>query len=266
MLFAAALSTARTTWAETLGEVLTRHNVTSAPRLAFDRPITSYGILDDPAVFCIAFYWHNGTESLERELQVLAIDPQLGGLRQTTLVYSELIPDNPNFGTGSITRVMASPGYFYLGGRNSPSAGKVLVLSRELVFQTALSGWPLQVLSNDAVVFHQSQVHFASVHAAEIAIYDPHTGTQEPLFPREPYQAFRNGHIEALRQVFAEKTFEWFSQRNRPNDPEWFDSALAGSIAVSEDEDALANHERLPRQECRGALKRRRLPHGCWSC
>jgi hypothetical protein len=56
MLFAVALSTARTARAETLGEVLTRHEVTSALGLALDRTITSYGILDDPAVFCIAFY------------------------------------------------------------------------------------------------------------------------------------------------------------------------------------------------------------------
>jgi hypothetical protein len=171
---------------------------------------------------------------------VLAINRQSGELRQTTLVYSELISGNRNFGTGSITRVMASPGYFYFGGHDSPSAGAVLVLSRNLEFQTALSGCPPHTISNDAVVFHKSQAHFAPVHEAEIAIYNPHTGKQEPLFPREPYQAFRNGYIEALRQVFAEKTFEWFSQRSRPNNPEWFDTALSGSIVVSEDEDALA--------------------------
>lgn len=239
-LLVSVLPAATTATAETLGEVLARHDVRTTAGPALDRAITGYGMLDDPAVFCIAFYWQSGTESLGRELQVLAIDRSSGESRYATLVYGELIPDDPDFRTGAITRIMASPGYFYVGGHNSPSAGSVLVLSRELVFQTALSGWPLQTISNDAVVFHKSQVHFAAVHAAEIAIYNPHTETQEPLFPREPYQAFRSGHIEALRRAFAERLFEWFSQRNRPNDPARFDTTLAGSIAVSEDQDALA--------------------------
>lgn len=138
-LLVTALPAATPATAETLGEVLARHDVQTTAGPALDRAITGCGMLDDPAVFCIAFYWQSGTESLARELQVLAIDRSSGESRYATVVYGELIPDDPDFRTGAITRIMASPGYFYLGGHNSPSAGSVLVLSRKLVFQTALS-------------------------------------------------------------------------------------------------------------------------------
>jgi hypothetical protein len=227
--------------AETLGEVLKQHGIASTIHATPGRPITSYGILDEPATFCIAFYWlDNQTGTLGDQLEILSVNRDAGKTRTATLRYSELVPGKPHFRTGSITRIVASPNFLFLSGHDNPSAGKVLVLSRELSFQTALSGWPLATFDNDILVFHKSQIHFAPIHAAEIAIYDPHVGREEQIYPRKPFQEIRLRHIEALRKVYEPRPTEWFMQRNHPTDPEWFNNYLVGDVAVSDAQDALA--------------------------
>ncbi len=226
--------------AETLRQVLKKHGIASTFHPSPDRPITSYGILDEPATFCIAFYWENQTGYLSNQLEILSVDRDTGKTRTATLRYGELFPGKPNFFTGSIIKIVASPKFFFLKGHDNPSAGRVLVLSKELVFQTALDGWPLATFENDTLVFHKSQMHFAPIHAAEVAIYDPHMGKQEQIYPREPYQDIRRNHIEALRQAFESRPREWFVQRNRPNDPERFNNYLASEVVVNDAQDALA--------------------------
>lgn len=227
--------------AETLGEVLKQHGIASTIHATPGRPITSYGILDEPASFCIAFYWlDNQTGTLGDQLEILSVNRDAGKTRTATLRYSELIPGKPHFRTGSITRIVASPRFLFVSGHDNPSAGSILVLSRDLAFQTALYGWPLATFENDILVFHKSQIHFAPIHAAEIAIYDPHTGKQEQIYPREPYQDIRRNHIEALRQAYESRPAEWFMQRNRPTDPEWFNNYLLGDVVVNDAQGALA--------------------------
>lgn len=225
---------------ETLGQVLTQSGISAASHPSPDRDITSYGILKEPSLFCIAFYWDDGSGSLGDQLELLLVDRMSSETRTATLRYDKLISDQPNFRTGSITRVMASPNFLFLGGHLSPSAGNVLVLAKDLSFQAALKGWPLATLDSDIVVFHKSQVHFAPVHAAEIAIYNPHTQKEEQIYPRRPFQEVRQSHIDALKRVFDTRPVEWFAQHNRPSDPEWFDNYLLGDVVTNSETNSLA--------------------------
>jgi hypothetical protein len=108
-----------------------------------------------------------------------------------------------------------------------------------LKLKTSLYGWTVGHFEDGSIVYHRSQVHFATVHPAEIAVYNAAAKTDFTIFPRKPFQEVRLEVIEELREFF--KTHQDYCQKaNDPCDPETFDSSLSGKIAIDDREHALA--------------------------
>jgi hypothetical protein len=66
--------------------------------------------------------------------------------------------------------------YAYVDHHINPSAGRLVVLTRNLKPVAELEGWSLGVLANDVVLYQRNQVHFnAPAYPVEIRTFDPGT-------------------------------------------------------------------------------------------
>ncbi len=225
---------------QTLAEVIAAAGLT-APREAAgeqERPITSYAGLDDRSVYVLAYYWDLPSGALEDPLRLLSYDRDSGewkagqlALAGDRIAHSECV--------GSVLSVHALPDAFLLDTHINPSAGCLLVVSRNLEFRAALYGWYLAAFGDGLTVFQRSEVHFAPVHPAELAVYDARTGQEMALFPRKPFQAIRSAYGAKLAEFY--RTHEdWCMRNNHPCDPESVDSSVVGDVVTSAQEHALA--------------------------
>jgi hypothetical protein len=105
--------------------------------------------------------------------------------------------------------------------------------------EASLYGWLVGRLGEDKLIYHRSQVHFASVHPAEIAVYDLRSKRDLTLFPPKPESPIRQARMQQL-QSFYKGNEEWCNRNNDPCDPAYFDGALEGEIATNEKGQALA--------------------------
>ena len=225
---------------QTLAEVVAAAGLTAPREAAVEqgRPITSYAVLDDRSVYVLAYYWDLPSGTLEDPLRILSYDRGSGvwkagqlALAGDPIAHGECV--------GSILRVQALPYAFLLDTHINPSAGCLLVVSRNLEFRAALYGWYLAAFGEGLIVFQRSEVHFASVHPAELAVYDARTGQEMALFPRKPFQAIRSAYGAELAEFY--RTHEdWCMRNNHPCDPESMDSSVVGEVATSAQEHALA--------------------------
>jgi len=190
-----------------------------------DRPITSYAVRDDPGLFVIAYYSDNGGP-----IRVRLFDKASRRWRSRDLRHD----------TGSITGIHISQNYILLDTHVNPSAGHLLVLTKSLELREALSGWFLAIFEDETVVFHNSLVHFAPTHSAEVSVYDPRTRRQRKIYPLRPYQAVRRAHIERLRAAWKQRGEEWFARNNHHMDPERFTNYLRGAVALDNPTRSLA--------------------------
>jgi len=204
-----------------------------------DNTITSYtAIPDDRNTYFIAYYWSLPSGRLEDPLRVLSFNRQTEEWKSAQLTlggdeigYSECV--------GSVLRAHSLPNAFLLDTHINPSAGCLLILDRNFAFRNALFGWYLAAMGDTRIIFHRSEVHFAAVHPAELALYDLKTNRETPLFPRKPFQRIRSNYIANLREFYRTHE-EWCNEKNDPCDPESVDSSLRGDIAVNQREHALA--------------------------
>ena len=223
-----------------LAEVIAASGLT-APREAAGeqgRPITSYAVLDDRSVYVLAYYWDLPSGTLEDPLRILSHDRGSGEWKAGQLALAGDRIAHSECG-GSVLSVHALPDAFLLETHINPSAGCLLVVSRNLQFRAALYGWYLAAFGDGLTVFQRSEVHFASVHPAELAVYNARTGQEMPLFPRKPFQAIRSAYGAKLAEFY--RTHEdWCMRNNHPCDPESMDSSVVGEVATSAQEHALA--------------------------
>lgn len=77
------------------------------------------------------------------------------------------------------------------------------------------------------------------MHSTELALYDLKTNRETSLFPREPFQSIRADYTAKLREFYRTHE-EWCEKNNDPCDAGRVDSTLAGEVAISEPEHALA--------------------------
>jgi hypothetical protein len=231
------LSAAR---AQTLRDVLVGKQVTlegaSLPNL--DKSITSGAQLDDANQFVIAYYLDDGSGVLNPPLFIERFDRQTktwqtGALGKT--VSEEA--GSPCF--GSVLDITSLSDQFILETHINPSAGCALIVSRELKLEAALNGWVLGHFDDGTIVYHRSEVHFATVHPAEIAVYLEKTKKDFTLFPPKPESPVRARLVAALRDFFQAHQ-DYCAKANDPCDPTEFDSDLAGKIALDEREHAIA--------------------------
>ncbi len=140
---------------------------------------------------------------------------------------------------GSILNISAVGRRLYLDTHINPSAGCLLVVSRDLKLEASLYGWLLRPIGEDQILYERSQIHFAPVHPAELAIHDLRTHSDRTIFPLKPFQAIRNARVAQLRRFYGDHP-DWCNRNDDPCDPEYFDSFLAGEVAANDERDVLA--------------------------
>jgi hypothetical protein len=224
-----------------LAEVLAENGIdlSSIDTPNMDKDITSYQVLNDPNIFCIAYYLDDGSGSLGSKVYIHHLRKDQSKWTHGTLDFKTL-PDPYSYRSGSITRIQYSREHIYLFAHWNPSAGATLALSNELEFQYALYGWVLAVFDDETVVYERNQVHFAPTHYAEIYIYDPHTERDRKIYPMKPYQKIRLDHIKKVKAAYDERGEDWFRIHNHHMDPELFNNYLGGEMVVDDSTDSLA--------------------------
>ena len=233
-------------WAQ--GEGKTLRQVLAAEKMPvdedglhnLDKTITSGAELNDAEQFVIAYYLSDSTGLLKPPIYVDLFDRHAERWKSgaiETAVAKWQGTDVDCF--GSVLAIVAIGNSFALETHNNPSAGCELILSRDLKLETSLYGWIVGHFGDGGIIYQRSEVHFATVHPAEIAIYDPTTKKDFTIFPHKPFQEIRLKIIEELREFF--KAHEDYCQKaNDPCDPETFDSALVGKVATDDREHAVA--------------------------
>jgi hypothetical protein len=207
-----------------------------------DKDITSWAELDDANQFVIAYYVDDGTGRLRPPMYLDRYDKKREEWKSATLSDSEpgagaSAVDTPCF--GSVLSVQAAGSRLFLDTHVSPSAGCLLVLMADLKLEVGLYGWVEGRIGEDRLVYQRSQVHFAPVHPAGIALFDLRTKREITLFPPKPDSAIRRARTLQLRD-FYKGNEEWCNKNNDPCDPGYFDSALQGPVVTSDTEAALA--------------------------
>ncbi len=225
--------------AKTLSEVLQSHHLPTSAQAIPDlrKAITSYKILDDEKVFLIAYYLDDGSGFLKEALLVSRFDKLKRTWRTGEILHRD-VRTGPVDCLRSVTRIDFSTQAFYVGTHLNPSAGCTIVVSHELLTRGAVYGWFLGAFSDGSVVYHNSQVHFAPIHFAEISIYDPERDTSTKIYPMKPYQAARIDHLRKVQAVYGDEG--WCRKRNHHCDPDRFDNHLASRVEISDATRALA--------------------------
>jgi hypothetical protein len=231
------LSAAR---AQTLRDALAAKQVViegaSLPNL--EKKITSGAQLDDANQFVIAYYLDDGSGLLNPPLYLDRFDRKNNTWESGALgkAGSEEAA-SPCF--GSVLDITSLSDQFILETHINPSAGCALIVSRGLKLEATLDGWVLGHFEDGTIVYHRSQVHFATVHPARIAVYSEHTRKDFTIFPPQTESPVRARLTAALRDFFQTHQ-DYCVKANDPCDPAEFDSALAGKIALDGREHAIA--------------------------
>lgn len=241
-LFAAAKSAFSQASPQTLKDVLSVKSlpVAGAKPANLEKKITSGAEFDDSSQFAIAYYLDDGTGYLNPPLFVDRYDKKNKAWQSAALPDAQeksLKPDDICY--GSILNINSSGGRFFLDTHINPSAGCLLVLSTDLKLEASLYGWLLVQLGPDLLIYQRSEVHFAPVHPAEIAIYDLRNKRDDTIFPPKIPTAIRQARTAQLRD-FYKSNREWCNKNDDPCDPKEFDSEVQKTIAMSEANFALA--------------------------
>lgn len=233
--------------AGTLREALADKNVPleAAKLKNLDQKITSGADLDDASQYLIAYYIDDGSGALRRPLFVDLFDRKTrawtsavisGDGFQLSLVGQEMRGDEC---LGAVLDIRASKESYFLDTHINPSAGCLLILSRDLNLRAALSGWYLGHFEDGSVVHQLSEVHFAAVHPAEVALYNWKNKRDTPLFLPKTHPPILSAHIAMLRAFYLAHE-DWCMRNNSPCDPERFDSSVVGKVALDNREHAVA--------------------------
>jgi hypothetical protein len=227
---------------KTLREVLTEEQLPADPEKLhnLDKRITSGAELKDAWQFVIAYYLHDPSELLKPPLFIELYDRRTGQWRSRSLESAKAHWRDMDVDClGSVWGIKASSDLLFLDTHINPSAGCVLILSHALQLRGSLCGWLLSQIGQDELIHERSQVHFAPVHPAEIAIYDLRSGRDDTIFPPQVPTAIRKARSAQLRE-FYKTNGEWCRQNNDPCNPEEFDSDVQTPVAASASESAIA--------------------------
>jgi hypothetical protein len=158
--------------ASVAAELLARSLPPPADAADLDRAITSHAVLDDAQGFVIAYYAVE-PDGMLHELRIRSFD-------RATRVWRKWTRAEP---IGGVVGLQRGGRYLFVTGHSSPSAAPLLVLTQSLDFKRELDGWPKLLLPDGRVFFERSMVHFAPVHAAALALYDPSTDRETAVYP-----------------------------------------------------------------------------------
>ena len=163
----------------TLREELQKHKVDAAHLDDADRQITSYAVDVDDRSFVIAYYWADNSSMLPKQLRVRSLDRRTGIWRQNVF-------DADALRVGSIMKVARRGTWIYIDTHLTPSAGALLIVSKDLGQARRVYGWTELLLPDGRVVYHNSMVHFAPFHPGSVSLYDPNTDRDVRLYPAKP--------------------------------------------------------------------------------
>jgi hypothetical protein len=227
---------------QTLKETLAASNLPAADaRLAnLEKKITSGAQLDDADQFVIAYYLEDASGELNPPLFIDRYDKKSKEWQSAGLPDPQTkAPRVDDVCFGAILDIQSAGGRFFLETHINPSAGCLLVLSPDLKLEADLDGWLVGLLGGNLLVYRRSEVHFAAVHPAEIALYDLRSKRDAVIFPPKTPTPIREARTAQLREFF--KSNEAWCQKNDDScDPESFDSDLQGPAVLSEADSAAA--------------------------
>ena len=205
-----------------------------------DAKISSGAELNDTQQFVIAYYLLDSTGQLNPPIYVGLYDRGARRWRSGEIragAAKEGGADDNCF--GSVLAIAAFSDFYALETHINPSAGCEIILSRDLKVKASLYGWIVGHFGDGGIVYHRSQVHFATVHPAEIAIYDPATEKEFNIFPHPPFQEIRLQLTEKLREFYKSRQ-DYCQKADDPCDPQEFDSSLEGKVITDDREHAMA--------------------------
>lgn len=227
----------------TLSQVLTSLQVpVNAGELRnLDKVITSGAQFSDDQQFVIAYYVRDESGSLHPPLFLDTLNRHSGKWRSASFDLAQTKSGDVNIDCfGAVMLIQKLGSFVALGTHLGPSAGCVILLSENLKIQGVLYGWVVANFADGTIVYHRSQVHFAPVHAAEIALYNPSTKKDFTIFPHQPLSGVRRDLMGRLAE-FYHKNSDYCEKHNDPCDPESFDSDLVNDpIATDERQEAIA--------------------------
>ena len=205
-----------------------------------DQKITSGAELDAAEQFVIAYYFDDGTGTLAPPIHILRFDRkartwQTGEIGAAPAGQDAVI--DPCF--GSVLDVRSFGEGLVIETHINPSAGCVLVVSKDFKLEATLDGWVLGAFSDGILLYYRSQVHFATVHPTEIAVFDTRTKKDFTIFPPKIETPVRRKLIGELKEFFAAH-HDYCVKANDPCDPQKFDSDLDGKPAIDDREHAVA--------------------------
>src|SRR5437867_11113123 len=226
--------TAQFSPANTLGDLLQANGVRNLQDLAQDilamyigaGNLRFYDAVSNDTEFVFAGYLLLNLpgprdQPIERRIHVVSADKVSGRVRYAAV---------PAGISGSISKILPAKAYLYISTHLNPSAGNMFVLTRDLKVQRELYGYPEAVLASDSIVFHNSQIHFAPTHIAELSVYDPIREIEIRIYPPMKPDAARLDFIGRVRAAYAARGADWFRINNHHMDPERFDSSLVALV------------------------------------
>ena len=227
--------------AQTLGTILGEYALPARGLAAgdLDHPITGYAVENAGDLFVIAFVFADTSGvSFPDTLRLSSFDRVAGVWTHAAIERRRL--GEPGRDIGSVVAIHHTARHVFLDTHGNPSAGTLLVFTRDLAPVAALDGWLLRLLPGGLAVYHQSMIHFAPTHSAELRLYDADSGRDVTLYPREPDGPVRRRYVAATRQQYARVGADWFRNNNHPMDPRRFTSALRDSLVTNAAGTALA--------------------------
>lgn len=204
-----------------------------------DAALVDYAVEDTTDLFVVAHSVSTGDPSAFPEtLGVSVLDRAASTWRHASFARTVAVTRGPGavdrIALGSVVAIHHTDTHIYLDTHITPSAGVLLVASRELALQAALYGWLLLPLPDGGALYHRSMVHFAPTHSAEAWLYTPDRGDRL-LYPAKPYDRVRSEYIENVRALYESLGVDWFRNNNHHMDPEQFDSTIDREVTLGAD-------------------------------
>jgi hypothetical protein len=221
--------------ADTLQHLLIRDDIDYEQTVLnnLDREAAGYAILNDPNYYCVAYYSQDEPSSRTDKLSIALLIKDRNQWIQRDFEFKDLFSDNPYLISGSIVRISYSENYFYLDTHINPSAGYLILLTKDLIFAGGLCGWLKAITDDEMIIYHNNQINFAPTHYTELSLYNPDTKADRKIYPMKPYQQVRLNHIKKVKTAYDKRGVNWFRIHNHHMNPELFNNYLSGNIAVN---------------------------------
>jgi hypothetical protein len=239
LYFAVVLLAWNKSLAETLRDALAKSNISAenAALQNLDKEITSYAVLDNERESAIGYYVDDGSGFLNPPMFLDRYDKHEAHWYSAAFGSQEpeVVSKPTDLCYGSVLAIKAKDDWLFIDTHINPSAGCLLIISRDLKLKKMLYGWYLESFSSGLVLFENSEVHFAETHPMEISVYDVVRDKNFRIYPPP------RDHIRAdfVRELINKIDVQWCKQHERSCDPKRFTSDLRNYV-VNEQRNALA--------------------------